>query len=491
MLLSVLVASLLHIGECTGYIGASIATIGPDTFGCLGQYQKALADASLDYGMAVKVADYINSRGDVQKLEIDMLSKYNEVNAILVSTSRYYYNYRHAANLLALSSKLYELGLVSRNNMLSLATETCLCHPTNSFPGRMYVGKSVNIAAYKGNIADDKDNIFLENMYIPYRSSGTRLHHLRYIMTQRFPKKFPRSSRITTKYRVELGSVDPQFDLPTQLVFLTGHGGDRYFQFQAKDVIAANDIELYMSEFFIKHPNVRTFMITDTCQASTMFEGLDKSASLAWVASSPRGVNSYSYNANSQLTVSTVGKFTFYLSGFVESVVKGIKERGDRVAVSRFSLGQLKRHMERHCPEESAVFHANHRILHNNSGVTMNKMKEGENSQTFGVNANSAGFIGLSDMKKVYLGQFVFNYRTAYFNGYRWPLGLHTRSNDLTTLKMQHHECCDLDNDLFLRLESGRLHGKIRECGLLTSVVQEPSKLQIALAILFLWVLYL
>lgn len=100
-------------------------------------------------------------------------------------------------------------------------------------------------------------------------------------------------------------------------------------------------------------------------------------------------------------------------------------------------------------------------------------------------NNATAGFIGHSDMRKVYLGQFVFNYRTAYFNGYRWPLGLHTRSNDLTTLKMQHHECYDLDNDLFLRLESGRLHGKMRECGLLTSVVQEPSELQIALAILF------
>ncbi|GBE62708.1 GPI-anchor transamidase [Babesia ovata] len=472
MLFPVILLSLLQIAGCKEYLGGSIATIGPDTFGILPQYHKLLAENTVNYQGTFKNSAYAKGKTDIRQIEVAMLLKYKEVNAILLSTSRFYYNYRHVGNLVAMASALYKLGLLPRQQLLSLAPETCLCHPTNTFPGRIYVNKSVDVTDYKDEVLNDITNYFLEHMYIPLRSSGLRLDSLRFLLTQRFPRKFPQSSRLATKYRVELDDVDGHLDLPTQFVYMTGHGGDRYFQFQAKDVLSANEIELYMTEFFIKHPKVHTFMISDTCQASTLFEGLSDQDPMAWVASSPRGISSYSYNANSQLTVSPVGKFTYYVVGFFTSVAKGIKERKDRAAISRFSFNQLKRHMERHCPEEMSVFHANASIL----GVT-----SGDAGQLTPTNNDTSS---KSDTRKVYLGEFLFNYRVAYFNPYSWPLVISSIAGDIVALKGQTYEAFNLNTTEALNVNRYRLDAKMGENGLFVRTADESSGLSIVLAVL-------
>ncbi|CDR96228.1 GPI-anchor transamidase [Babesia bigemina] len=473
MLFQVIALSMLQIARCKEYLGGSIATIGPDTFGMMPQYHKLLADNSFNYHGGFKNSTYAAAKKDIRQMEVKMLSKYKEVNAILLSTSRFYYNYRHVGNLVDVASALYKLGLLPRQQLLSLAPETCLCHPTNTFPGRVYVEKSVDITDYKDEVSNDVTNNFLEHMYIPFRSSGLRLDSLRFLMTQRFPSKYPQSSRLATKYRVEVDGVHADLDLPTQFVYMTGHGGDRYFQFQAKDVLSANEIELYMTEFFIKHPNVHTLMISDTCQASTLFEGLSNQDPMVWVASSPRGVSSYSYNANSQLTVSPVGKFTYYVAGFLCSVAKGIKERKDRAAVSRFSFNQLKRHMERHCPEEMSVFHANASIMGATSADT------GQFTPTINDTTSSK-----PDVRKIYLGEFLFNYRVSYFNTYSWPLMLYSMAGDVVALKGQMYEAFNLNTAEALSINRHRLYTKMGENGLFVRTVIESSGLSIVLALL-------
>ncbi|GIX61947.1 GPI anchor transamidase [Babesia caballi] len=465
MFLQALAICVLPIVACEEYLGGSVAAVGPDTFGFLPRYQNAFVENSINFQGTFKISDYLRRKVNITKVEVGMLLKYKETNAVLSSTSRFYYNYRHVGNVAAVAANLYKLGLISRRNVQSLVTETCLCHPTNTFPGRIYVSKSVNISDYRNEIRKDEANTFLENTHIPYRSIGLKLQDLRFLMTQRFPKKFPHSSRVAAKYRVELDEVDPQLDLPAQFVYMTGHGGNRYFQFQAKDVIAAEDIERYMKEFFIKHPNVHTLMIMDTCQAATLFEGLDKEAPMIWVASSPRGISSYSYNANSQLTVSTVGKFTYYVADFFKSVIEGIKTRGDRASVSRLSMGQLKRHMGRHCPEELSVFHAN-------PSITQVAAESRENATSTDRASNST-----PDMRKIYLGEFIFNYRVAYFDTYRWPLNVHGKVTDAVALKGKSYELFNLNAAHSRTIDSRRLYAKMGESGLL-SPIRRPCEVR-------------
>ncbi|ORM40441.1 putative Fe-S cluster assembly factor [Babesia sp. Xinjiang] len=445
MLVQSLVIYIIKLAICKEYRGTSMAAIGPDTLGFLTQYQNVLSDRAVDYQGTFKIQEYILRKNAINELEVTILSRYKEVNAVLVSTSRFYYNYRHVGNVAAIKTNLHNLGLVPGRQTVSMVPETCLCHPSNTYPGRIYVTKSVDRTSYSGEIENDDANAFLEHMYIAYRSTAVRLHNFRFVMTQRFPKKYPLSSRLAIKYRIELEYTEPQFDLPTHIVYMTGHGGDRYFQFQAKDVIAASDIELYVTEFFVKHPNVHTLMISDTCQASTLFEGLKKDAPIIWVASSSRGISSYSYNANSQLTVSTVGKFTYYVSGFIDAVIRGIKGRSDRATVSRFSLSQLKRHVERHCPEEMPVFHANTRIL---------KDYEGTPEQS------------VSNTRKAYLGEFLFNYRVAYFNTYNWPLPPQAGKRGTEVFNVKSYEVFKIDGAQIPDVEGARLHVKMGGSGL-------------------------
>ncbi|EDO05114.1 Peptidase C13 family protein [Babesia bovis T2Bo] len=463
MLLLLVVYCCIGLSICEDDFGGSIAAIGPDTLGFFGRYKSALTNARLNYRDGFNVTDYISLKGLIHGIERDMLVRYKEVNATLFSTSRFYYNYRHVGNVAAVEATIQQYGLVPRKQSISLIPETCLCHPTNAHPGRIYVDKSVDMTDYKNDIRYDKGNMFLEDMYIAYRSMAVRLHNLRYVMSHRFPKKYPISSRVSVKYRVDIESVDKQYDLPSHFVYMTGHGGDRYFQFQAKDVIAASDIEMYVKEFIVKHPNVHSFLVTDTCEASTLFERLPKESPMIWMASSSRGVSSYSYNSNRQLTVSTVGKFTYYVTGFIKGVIRGIKARGDRASISRLSLFQLKRHMMRHCPEELPVFHANSSIVENQQSII--DQSHGNDIQEYTI-----------DLRKVYLGEFLFNYRLAYFNDYRWPLYTQTNGARGEGLQPNRGNSMDHGSKLTNFVDSSILRTKMGDSGLLVTSVQEGSR---------------
>ncbi|GFE52681.1 GPI-anchor transamidase [Babesia ovis] len=489
MFLQLLVICLVQLARCEEYLGSSIAAIGPDTFGYLPKYQAVLSARTPNYQNNFSIEEYLLRKGAINKVETDMLLKYKEVNAILFSTSRFYYNYRHVGNVAVIEANMHKLGLLPRRQTVSMIPETCLCHPTNTYPGRIYVTKSVDITDYKGNIMNDDANTFLEHMYVAYRSMAVQLHNLRYVMTQRFPKKYPQSSRVFSKYRVEVESIHPQIDMPSHFVYMTGHGGDRYFQFQAKDVIAASNIELYVNEFVVKHPNAHSFLVTDTCQASTLFESLTQDAPMIWAASSSRGISSYSHNANTQLTVSTVGKFTYYVAGFIESVIMGIKGRGDRASVSRFSLTQLNRHMMRHCPEELPVFHANARILEANQSGTEQSSSNVKNQSSNMIGTlmcNILGFhasisyridyIDFSDARKVYLGEFLFNYRLAYFNAYRWMVGRYAKETGGKPLEGRYYEAFNVNGAQMLLIDGSRLYAKMGESGLLLTIAGESSR---------------
>ncbi|KAK1444332.1 GPI-anchor transamidase domain containing protein [Babesia gibsoni] len=465
MLLKLILLYLLRVARCDEYLKGRICAIGPDTFGLLAKYKTALANSPSNETSTIKVADYLQSKDTISQIEVDILTKYKEVQSIIYSTSAFYYNYRHAADVFAFASVLRADGLHSRHNTLVFVTEPCLCHPTNGYPGRIYINKGIDIERYNGEIANDKDNVFTEHMYTAYRSIGLKLDHLRFILTQRFPIKYPRSSRIATKYRVELDSVGEQVDLPSQLIFLAGHGGDGYFQFQTKDTISTRDLELYMSEFYIKNPNVHSLIIIDTCQASTMMEGLNREHPLAWVASSPRSQSSFSYNANSQLTVSTIGKFTYYLVDFLKHVINGIKKRNDRASISRMSMWQLQRHLLRHCSEEKPVFHLNPSIIRNEELLAKSitsKKSQGEENDTE-KDASS---------KHLYLGRFAFNYRIAYLNDYRWPLSIEAKGLQDTDLKYKPYQLLGIENNKILEIERKRLIAKMKECGYL----KEPKR---------------
>lgn len=64
-------------------------------------------------------------------------SKHTNNWAVLVGTSRYWFNYRHISNTLRVYQTIREMGIPDRNIILFLADDVA-CDARNSFPGRVY-----------------------------------------------------------------------------------------------------------------------------------------------------------------------------------------------------------------------------------------------------------------------------------------------------------------------------------------------------------------
>ncbi|EKX74411.1 gpi-anchor transamidase, putative [Theileria equi strain WA] len=411
-------------------------------------------------GFSVDISKYRSFIKSLNDLENEIHTKYRRVNSTFMSTSRFYYNYRHSGNVFAVMSSLLKFGNLSNNDTQVVVPETCLCHPTNTAMGRLYVNSSVNKSEYKGKLANDSTNVFLENTKVTFKGHLVSKDSFRYLVTNRFPKKYPNSYKTYTS------------DDFARFIYVTGHGGDSYLQFQAKTFISSAEYGLYHLELGIKEPKLPVLSILDTCQASTMYEKVDKGTKLAWIASSIRGESSYSHNPNHFISVSTVDKFTFILQNHLRNVMQGIMT-GSKASVSRFSLHQLLRTYQRENPKDKLEYE-----VHNSMGKGGNSDQTTENPEdtdaeknlfikysrwikgtlsqlstayTFSMSTNRRSKDGISvnygkDKKKtekLYLGQFAFNYRKLYYNSIPFPYGggINTESQKLhERVAMDTHE---------------------------------------------------
>lgn len=74
--------------------------------------------------------------------------------AVLVSTSRYWFNYRHMANALSMYRTVKRLGIPDSNIILMLADDVA-CNARNVFPGTVYNNAQKEVDLYGSNIEVD------------------------------------------------------------------------------------------------------------------------------------------------------------------------------------------------------------------------------------------------------------------------------------------------------------------------------------------------
>ncbi|BAM40776.1 GPI anchor transamidase [Theileria orientalis strain Shintoku] len=380
------------------YFGLS-TVMGPDTYGLLNQYKKVYSEGFEGMlSQEFSISDYLAFQNKINEVKTSVFSKYKQVSATFMSTSRFYYNYRHPGNVFAILSQYVKHGQLSNKYLSPIMPETCVCHPINTAAGRIYLDSTVNLDHYAAKISEDASNNYYEDLLIKYNGHGLRKSHFRYIMTKRYPKNMPNSLKVMTDYSME---GDTEY---TKFIYMTGHGGDSYLQFQAKDFISSLEMGQNFKEMYIKDPKMKIFTLLDTCQASTMYNYVDKEIPLAWVASSVKGESSYSHNPNPYISISTCDKFTYVLRNYLNTVLSGIIYGTDKASVSRLSLKQLLRNYERNTKKERVKYEVNKKLYEEEEEV--------------------------SKMEKIYLGQFIFNYRKIYINSLKFGVRKNSKNRE-------------------------------------------------------------
>jgi phosphatidylinositol glycan class K len=215
--------------------------------------------------------------------------------AVLVSTSRFWFNYRHLANVLSLYRTVKRLGIPDSQIILMLPDDMA-CNPRNAFPGTVYSN------------ADRAVDLYGENIEVDYRGYEVTVENFIRLLTDRLDEDVPRSKRLGS----DSGS--------NVLVYMTGHGGDRFLKFQDSEEIGAWDLADAFGQMWEKKRYHELLFMIDTCQARTMYTHL-YSPNIIATGSSALDQSSYSHHADNDVGVAVIDRWTYYVLEFLESQV--------------------------------------------------------------------------------------------------------------------------------------------------------------------------
>ncbi|CAK8534343.1 unnamed protein product [Lathyrus sativus] len=212
--------------------------------------------------------------------------------AVLVCTSRFWFNYRHMANTLSLYRTVKRLGIPDERIILMLADDMA-CNARNKYPAQVV------------NNENHRLNLYGDNVEVDYRGYEVNVENFMRVLTGRHETAVPRSKRLLSDEGSHI------------LLYMTGHGGDEFLKFQDSEELQSHDLADVVKQMKEKHRFKELLIMVDTCQASTLFSQFHSPGVLA-IGSSMKGQNSYSHHLDSDVGVSVVDRFTFYTLAFFE-----------------------------------------------------------------------------------------------------------------------------------------------------------------------------
>ncbi|CCK69634.1 GPI-anchor transamidase KNAG_0C05360 [Huiozyma naganishii CBS 8797] len=216
--------------------------------------------------------------------------------AVLVSTSRFWFNYRHMANVLSMYRTVKRLGIPDSQIILMLSDDVA-CNSRNLFPGSVFNNK------------DHAIDLYGESVEVDYRGYEVTVENFIRLLTDRWSEDQPKSKRLLTDENSNI------------FIYMTGHGGDDFLKFQDADEIASEDIADAFAQMHEKKRYNEIFFMVDTCQANTMFSKFYSPNVLA-VGSSELDESSYSHHSDVEIGVAVIDRFTYYTLEFMESIQK-------------------------------------------------------------------------------------------------------------------------------------------------------------------------
>ena len=210
-------------------------------------------------------------------------------HALILSSSRYWFNYRHAINALSIYQLIKAQGIPDENIILMLADEIP-SNPRNPLKNSMYAAGS------------KQESLYNENTEIDYRGDEVTVDNLQRALLG----KGSRTLRTDQDSNI--------------LVYWTGHGGDSFFKFQDVEEITATDINRVFKEMFRANKYNEILFIADTCQAFTLGDEIT-APNVFMIGSSLRKENSYAHHSDFELGLSVIERYT-------HKVMMLLKQRG-------------------------------------------------------------------------------------------------------------------------------------------------------------------
>nr|XP_057918120.1 GPI-anchor transamidase isoform X2 [Doryrhamphus excisus] len=214
--------------------------------------------------------------------------------AVLVCTSRFWFNYRHVANTLSVYRSVKRLGIPDSHIVLMLADDMA-CNHRNPKPATVFSHKNMEL------------NVYGDDVEVDYRGYEVTVENFLRVLTGRLPPSTPRSKRLLSDDRSNI------------LIYLTGHGGNGFLKFQDSEEISNVELADAFEQMWQKRRYNELLFIIDTCQGASMYERF-YSPNLMALASSQVGEDSLSHQPDLGIGVHLMDRYTFYMLEFLEDI---------------------------------------------------------------------------------------------------------------------------------------------------------------------------
>jgi phosphatidylinositol glycan class K len=248
--------------------------------------------------------------------------------AVIVCTSRYWFNYRHLANALSVYWAARNAGIPDERIILMNSHPDASNDRRNSIRGTIvgadaYSSRHSPSSSGGGNELDE----LLLGVEFDYLGEDVNARTLTQVLTGRH-------SPHTTKNQMMLTNANSSI-----MIYLSGHGGDEFFKFHDNEEISASDFSQIFYEMHRKRRYGSILFVVETCQAATLGKYIDAgSPNVVTMASSQLGENSYSYTMNAELGVSVIDRFTYSFSKYLKDNNIGSRDqvKGTKHSLKKF-----------------------------------------------------------------------------------------------------------------------------------------------------------
>uniref|UniRef100_A0A3B4B8F6 GPI-anchor transamidase n=1 Tax=Periophthalmus magnuspinnatus TaxID=409849 RepID=A0A3B4B8F6_9GOBI len=210
--------------------------------------------------------------------------------AVLVCTSRFWFNYRHVANTLFLTE-----CICCCSHIVLMLADDMACNHRNPKPATVFSHKNMEL------------NVYGDDVEVDYRGYEVTVENFLRVLTGRLPPSTPRSKRLLSDDRSNI------------LIYLTGHGGNGFLKFQDSEEISNVELADAFEQMWQKRRYNELLFIIDTCQGASMYERF-YSPNLMALASSQVGEDSLSHQPDLAIGVHLMDRYTFYLLEFLEDI---------------------------------------------------------------------------------------------------------------------------------------------------------------------------
>ena len=219
-------------------------------------------------------------------------------HAVILSASRYWFNYRHTANALSIYQLLRRQGFPDDHIVLMIADEYGV-NPRNPVKNRIYNTARDGITT--SHSFYERPTLLQDDTEIDYRGEDVTVDNFVRVLTGRGGENMP----------VLNSNEDSHV-----LVYMTGHGGDSFFKFQDVEEILAEQLAESLRQMHVAGKYKQLLLIADTCQAFTLFDKIieHEVPNVSVIGSSLREQSSYAHQTDPTLGLSVIEKYTHFFT---------------------------------------------------------------------------------------------------------------------------------------------------------------------------------